>query len=276
MGSLDLDTKLGGGDGRYGATISRDWKFWGPNGGYLAALALRAAATASRFARPASFACHFLSVGAFEPANITVTPLRSARTAESLRATIEQNDRVLLDAQVWTVADGAGLEHDFAPMPDVPLPSQLVPFSEIEGFETRSTFPFWDNLEGRPIGEVPPAQRNPGAPQLRCWYRFRPDARFDEPSLDAARALILIDTLSWPAACRAHDVASNPWMAPCLDLVARFHRAPPYSEWLLVEARADVATEGLVGFHNRVWDEAGRVVASGGGQLLCRPRPAGV
>ena len=41
----------------------------------------------------------------------------------------------------------------------------------------------------------------------------------------------------------------------------------------LVEARADVATEGLIGFHNRVWDEAGRVVASGGGQLLCRPRP---
>ena len=65
-------------------------------------------------------------------------------------------------------------------------------------------------------------------------------------------------------------------MAPSLDLHVRFHRAPPYSEWLFVEARADVATEGLIGFHNRVWDEAGRVVASGGGQLLCRPRPPGV
>ena len=276
MGSLDLDTKLGGGDGRYGATISRDWKIWGPNGGYMAALALRAAATASRYQRPASFGCHFLSIGAFEPANITVAPLRSARTAESLRATITQNDRVLLDAQVWTVADGAGLEHDFAPMPDVALPSQLDPFEKLEGFENRSTFPFWDNLEGRPTDWVPRAQWKPGAPQLRCWYRFRPKSQFDEPSLDAARALILIDTLSWPAACRAHDEATNPWMAPSLDLVARFHRAPPYSEWLLVEACADVATEGLIGFHNRVWDEAGRVVASGGGQLLCRPRPPGV
>jgi acyl-CoA thioesterase len=64
-------------------------------------------------------------------------------------------------------------------------------------------------------------------------------------------------------------------MAPSLDVAARFHRAPPYSEWLLVEARADVATGGLIGFHNRVWDEAGRLVASGGGQLLCRPRPRG-
>jgi acyl-CoA thioesterase len=275
MGSLDRDTKLDGGDGRYGVAISPDWKIWGPNGGYMAALALRAATTASRFRRPASFACHFLSVGAFEAATIAVTPLRSARTAESLRATIEQQGRVLLDAQVWTVADGAGLEHDFAPMPDVRGPAQLDPFEKLEGFERRSTFPFWDNLEGRPTDWVPPSQWKPGAPQLRCWYRFRPDARFDEPALDAARALLLIDTLSWPAACRAHKEAENPWMAPSLDLVARFHRAPPYSEWLLVEARADVATEGLIGFHNRVWDETGRVVASGGGQLLCRPRPVG-
>ena len=163
MGSLDLDTKLVGGEGRYVTAISPDWKIWGPNGGYM-------------------------------------TSLRSARTAESLRTTIEQNDRVLLDAQVWTVADGAGLEHDFAPMPDVPVPSQLVSFAEIEGFETRSTFPFWDNLEGRPIGEVPPAQRKPGAPQLRCWYRFRPDARFDEPSLDAARGRVGRRAIAVPAA----------------------------------------------------------------------------
>jgi acyl-CoA thioesterase len=276
VGSLDLDTKPRGSDGRYDVSLSPDWKIWGPNGGYMAALALRAATTASRFARPASFSCHFLSVGAFEPARIAVTPLRSARSAESLRASIEQHVRVLLEAQVWTTADGAGLEHDFAPMPDVKLPSQLDSFEKLEGFERRSSFPFWDNLEGRPTDWVPPAQWKPGAPQLRCWYRFRPEARFDEPGLDAARALILIDTLSWPAACRAHDESENPWMAPSLDLVARFHRAPPYSEWLLVEARADVATEGLIGFHNRVWDESGRAIASGGGQLLCRPRPPAV
>ena len=66
MGSLDVDTKLGGGEGRYGASIAPDWKIWGPNGGYMAALALRAATTASRFARPAASPCHFLSVGAFD------------------------------------------------------------------------------------------------------------------------------------------------------------------------------------------------------------------
>ena len=113
----------------------------------------------------------------------------------------------------------------------------------------------------------------PRAPRVCCWYRFRPDARFDQPFLEAARALILIDTLSWPAACQAHDMG-NPWMAPSLDVSVRFHRAPPYSEWLLLEARADVATEGLIGFASRVWDEDGRCLASGGGQLLCRRAPS--
>jgi acyl-CoA thioesterase-2 len=80
MGSLDLDTRLSGGDGIYQATLSPDWQIWGPNGGYVAAVALRAAGLASRFRRPASFTCHFLGVGAFAPAEVRVVPQRSART----------------------------------------------------------------------------------------------------------------------------------------------------------------------------------------------------
>jgi acyl-CoA thioesterase II len=272
MGSLDRDTRLTGDGGRFTATLSEDWRIWGPNGGYLAAIALRAAGRTSRFPRPVSFACHFLGVGAFAPADVAVTPLRTARTAESLHVVIAQEGRAFLDAQVWTSDAKAGLEHDFAPMPDVPKPAALRSFEELE--PQRYTFPFWRNLEGRPTEWVPSDAWQPGAPRVCCWYRFRPDARFDDPFLDAARALILVDTLSWPAACQAHRREDNPWMAPSLDLAARFHRVPPYSEWLLCEARADVATEGLIGFHDRVWDEDGRLIASGSGQLLCRPAPA--
>jgi acyl-CoA thioesterase len=271
MGSLDHDTALTGEGGRYRATLSEDWRIWGPNGGYVAAIALRAAGAASRFGRPVSFHCHFLGVGAFGPADVSVAAMREARTAESLRVVLSQRDRAFLEAHVWSSDVRDGLAHDHAPMPDVPLPSALRPFHELE--PERYTFPFWLNLEGRPTDWVPRDQWNPGEPRACCWYRFRPDARFDDPFLDAARALILIDTLSWPAACRAHREDENPWMAPSLDLAARFHRAPPYGEWLLVDARADVAAEGVIGFHNRVFDEGGRLVASGGGQLLCRPRP---
>jgi acyl-CoA thioesterase II len=276
VGSLDTDTRLERVEGdRFRTTLSPDWRIWGPNGGYVAAIALRAAGAASRFARPVSFACHFLGVGAFAPADVRVERLRSGRSAESLRVVLAQDERAFLDAQVWTTAVTEGLEHDVAPPPDVPRPASLEPFEELNRDEPpRSSFPFWENLEGRPTDWRPRAEWKPREPRLCCWYRFRPDARFEDAYLEAARALILIDTLSWPAACQAHFEHENPWMAPSLDVAARFHRAPPYSEWLLVEARADVATEGLIGFHNRVWDEDGRCIASGGGQLLCRPRPA--
>ena len=43
MGDFEADTRLEGENGRYRASISRDWEIWGPNGGYVAAIALRAA-----------------------------------------------------------------------------------------------------------------------------------------------------------------------------------------------------------------------------------------
>ena len=47
--------------GRYHARLSKDWEIWGPNGGYLAAIALRAAGVLAQIRQPASFYCHFLS-----------------------------------------------------------------------------------------------------------------------------------------------------------------------------------------------------------------------
>ena len=59
MGDLERDTRLVGEKGRYTATLSRDWEIWGPNGGYLAAIALRAAGAEAAIQRPASFTGHF-------------------------------------------------------------------------------------------------------------------------------------------------------------------------------------------------------------------------
>ncbi len=42
MGDLARDTAVQGGAGSYGAVLSRDWEIWGPMGGYVAAVALRA------------------------------------------------------------------------------------------------------------------------------------------------------------------------------------------------------------------------------------------
>src|SRR3972149_468660 len=52
MGDFDIDTRVEGSGGRYRAHISREWEIWGPNGGYVAAIALRAAGRGAGVARP--------------------------------------------------------------------------------------------------------------------------------------------------------------------------------------------------------------------------------
>jgi len=81
--------------------------------------------------------------------------------------------------------------------------------------------------------------------------------------------LLLIDTLSWPAACQPHPDAA--FTAPNLDVCAWFHRLAPDAEWLLIDCDADVAEAGLMGTRARVWGADRRLLASGGAQLLCVP-----
>ena len=59
--ALDLEdaTRVEGEGGRYLARLSEDWEIWGPNGGYLATFALRAAGKVAQIKQPASFYCHF-------------------------------------------------------------------------------------------------------------------------------------------------------------------------------------------------------------------------
>ncbi len=58
---LEQATRVEGDAGRYHARLSDEWEIWGPNGGYLAAIALRAAGELAEIRQPASFYCHFLS-----------------------------------------------------------------------------------------------------------------------------------------------------------------------------------------------------------------------
>jgi hypothetical protein len=199
MGDFEVDTRVEGSGGKYRADLSADWEIWGPNGGYVAAIALRAAGCEAEIPRPATFACHFLSVARFGPVDIGVTLVRRGRRSESFRVSIEQEGRPIVEALVRTAAEVPGLEHDVAEAPDVPDPEDLRCTDELRDPEW-PTYAFWSNLEARTLhperfGEEPQAHE----PIWREWYRFRPRPTFDDPFVDAGRALLLIDTLSWPA-----------------------------------------------------------------------------
>jgi acyl-CoA thioesterase II len=277
MGNLADDTAVEGSDGHYRGELSSDWEIWGPNGGYVASVALRAAAAASRFVRPASLTCHYLSSAKFAPVDLDVVFLRQAKKAESLRVSMTQDGAPILEAMVWMIDDVDGLEHDHAVMPEVPAPAELRSIEElVDPEDPGPPFRFFDNLEQRPLSWFPRDEwmnRPPGEPRVQSWFKFRPAATFDEVVVDACRLVVLVDTMEWPAAVRAHTGAL-PFIAPSLDLAVRFHRFDPQSAWLLTDTSADVANDGLIGGTGEVYSESGRLLASGGQQMLCRPVPA--
>src|SRR5262249_36514301 len=102
--------------------------------------------------------------------------------------------------------------------------------------------------------------------------RFRPTPCFDDPFLDAARSLILLDTYGYPASWQKYRDDQPP--APNLDTAAWFHRPSPDCEWLLIDEQCVAGDRGLIGISGRVWDTDGRLVASGGAQLVCLDGPA--
>lgn len=274
MGNLQVDTAVkADGPGRYIAELSADWEIWGPNGGYLAGILLRAAAAESSQPRPTSMSCHFLSVAEFGPVQLDVTPLRSAKRAESLRVTMSQHDTIVVEAIVWMTTPGDGLSHDAGPAPDVEGPEGLPTLAERFGPERpRPPFRFWDNVEWRPADWLGgPTDFEDHGPQVRNWFRYQPQATFDDPVVDAIRSLILLDTMSWPSAHRAYPPGDLGFIAPTLDVNVQFHRAAPQSEWLLVQGKAPVAEQGLIGFSSQVWSADRALLASAGGQMMCRP-----
>ncbi len=261
----------GDGVARFEAMVHDDWEIWGPEGGYVAAIALRAAGAASPFARPASFSCQYLSVAAFEPVQLTVTPRRAGRTVLAQRVEMTQHGRPVLDAMVWSVGEVTGLVHDDATPPAVPGPEGLAPMSELVADQDRPPFPFWNNFDQRPLDFIvgwPPA--GPLPPVWRTWLRSLPSATFEDPWVDAARLLIALDVMSWPAGSRPHMYAEPPFIAPSLDLYAMFQHSGREADWILLDGHSPVAGDGLLSWTGRVWSEAGQLLASGGGQAVFR------
>lgn len=276
MGDLSVDAALTDrGDGTFVCSLSREWEIWGPNGGYMAAIALQAARITAARPKPANATVHFLAAASFdEPVVVTPTVQRSTRVATSVRVAVTQADRPILEAMVWAVDDDLpGLQHD-GPSPPASAGSWRDHPTMDErwaaaGVDRPSTFRFWDNLELRPPAWVDDWERRSGLdPVYLDWIRFASVSATD-PWAEAARLLLLVDLGAWPAVNRMH--VQSDFIAPSIDVSCEFHRLGRHSGWYLLRGESPVAGGGLVASHQEVWDDQGRLLASGISHLLCRP-----
>ncbi|MGQ0825721.1 MAG: thioesterase family protein [Actinomycetota bacterium] len=273
MGDLQLDTAVVGSNGRYASVPCEDWRIWGPMGGYIASIALRAAAAEiSEGLLPASFTCQFFAPARFEPVDIDVSVRRASRRTAAIATSITQDGAPILDAQAWFAAEVDVVNHDHAAPHPHGHPDDHKSISEYT-FEP-APFPFWENFDAKPLGWIEDWEHYPGgAPEWAEWVKFLPTASFDDPIVEACRVLILGDLPSYPAATRAHPGGPRSWVAPNLDLSVQFHRLADLGDWLLTSGVAPIADRGLIGFRSEVWTASGVLAASGGGQLLSREVP---
>jgi acyl-CoA thioesterase len=263
--SFDLATAVAGGPGRWTAEIDPEWTVAGrPNGGYLLALAARAALEAAGQPHPLAVSAHFLAPADLGPAELEVARLRAGRTLATTSVTLVQGGgarmaalvtagRLDPDARPGWQRDGdpgarpgrrdggpPGLPPVEACLPAVPELPGGVPVPLLRHLELRMDPATTGWFAGRPGGSL----------DMRGWVRFS-----DGRPADPLALLQMADALP-PS---SFDLGLPGW-APTVALSV-YLRGLPAPGWLACVVRGQLWQGGWFDEQAEVWDSSGRLVA---------------
>ena len=251
------------GPGSYRATMDPSW--WivnGPNGGYVAAVLLRAvvAEVDDPSRRPRSVTLQYLRAPVEGPVEVHVRVERSGRTVSNVSARMVQGDRTVVLALAALATDrespvsfdegpGLPLLPDGSPVPmpeDVPVidvdPDRDVPMRR--HYELRWVL---GDLPFRPASDRERRARSGG------WLRPAEPEPIDEVVLVA-----MADAWVPPVFSRV----DTPMGVPTVDLTVHFRTRPvdPFDP-LFVVFDSPFAEHGYMVEHGRLLDRTGRLVA---------------
>jgi acyl-CoA thioesterase len=242
------------GDGRYDGFCDTAWSApRGPNGGYLAAIVLRAleAEVGDPERRPRSLTCHFLRPPANGPVRLEVGVERAGRSVTVLSARLLQEDRLCVVA-LAALARDLPTAADYATAPPVAPPAGTIePWPAFDGAP-----PIAHRVEARPVfGGLPLS----GAPDAVTggWLRLAEP----EPA-DAATIAFYAD--AWLPA--PFPRLTEPVAAPTIDLTVHF-RAPDAVAALAADApvlarfRSTTASGGFFEEDGELWGPDGTLLA---------------
>lgn len=270
MGTLTEATNLSPSADGFVVDLDPAWEGWGPAGGYLAAIALRAAESVlPEGHRPVTLNAQFLSRAGSDKAEVSANILKPGG-ASLVDVSLCQSDRCFFRAQIWTTSRTIGPQRLDVSMPGVPSPDALETLESHFARLGRPLVKFWSNLDCRPVEFGSPGGERPQTDRLQRWYRFR-DGKISATAFDlAARAAVLIDSNIWAAHWRMLESEPD-YAGPSLDLTLWFHDAASHTDWLLIDAVSPVAVDAIVHGTASVWTADGRLVATGGGNCLVVP-----
>jgi acyl-CoA thioesterase len=249
------------GEGRWCGEIAPGWDILGnADGGYLLAMAARAAASSVARTDPVTVTAHYLSPGRPGPVSVVTTSLKEGRRFSTVGATMSAAGTPVL-TMLGSFGELVGVEPSLerveAAPPDLPVPEQCVPIEPTDSFPP----PFVGRVELRLHPDFGDLSRVPGTPQVAGWFRLR-----DGEPIDTLALLVAVDAFP-PTVFFANLPLA--WV-PTIELTAHI-RARPAAGWLACSFTTRFITGGFLEEDGEVWDETGRLVAQSR-QLALVPR----
>ena len=248
---FDADTALEpAGDGRWRAWAPDHWFVGrGPNGGFLAALAARAAEEAT--GRPLrSLALHFVAAPAVGPLEIGATLERAGRSYSTASLRLEQDERpMMLGLATLGALPADGAAWDAAPMPVATPVERTEPVS----LEQAGIPAFMRNYDMRwALGSQPGEPPASGG-----WIRMTEPRALDAP-------LVAAMTDAWAPA--AFVALGRMVAAPTIDLTIHIRRPLPPAgmapeDYVLGRFSTRLAVAGVWEEDGELWTPGGELVA---------------
>ena len=255
---LDLDTRLIPlGEGRFELAKPMDTGWWviaGPNGGFVAAMLLRAmqewVGEADRV--PRSLTVHYTSPPSEGPAEIETATLRSGRSLSSVTARLTQEGKLRAFAVAALSKPRSGPEFDDLRMPECPPVAELAPYDAFLPIHARYDIHF---LPGSGRGA------NTDHAMTAGWIRLtEPGRRVDAPLLAA-----YADALPPPVfALREELGVFGP--LPTVDLTVHFRNPHVWADvgpndYCLAIFRSRLSEGGFVEEDGEIWSPDGHLLA---------------
>lgn len=267
MRSFDFDRETSVaavGEGRYRAELDTAW--WvhrGPNGGYLAAIVLRAltAAVADAERAPRSLTIHYASPPGEGTLDIAARIERAGRSLTACSARLEQNGRLVGLALAAFSAPRPGPEFcDLVPPDDVPAPEDCAPPGPRDGMgEGMPPLPTpaialrWETRWA--VGELPGSGSD--AAHAGGWLRL-PEGHLVDAMVVAAM------TDGWIPALFSRVAA--PMIVPTVDLTIHLRTRLPLAgarpdDWVLATFATAAAADGFLEEDGAIWSRGGVLLA---------------